>query len=415
VSDTLSPGERALGELIDAAHLAQADSLPALLSAAGGHFGASELQLLVIDHGQQVLVPFPPLDPGQEVAQSVEDTIPGRAFRLVRTEEVPLGGSGTRVWTPVLDGVDRLGVLGATFAEPTELARRRLLQLAGLAAYVLVVKADVGDVVARAARRKPMSLAAEVQWTALPPLSVATERVAISAMLEPCYEVGGDAIDHAIDDDVAHFAIFDAQGHGLRASVMGNLAVAAYRNARRAQQPLRDIAGAVEAALADQFGEGAFVTAILSALDLRTGEMTWINAGHPPALLLRDHRVVKTLQGRANRPLGVGLNTHLPLHAERLQPDDRVLLYTDGVTEARNASGEAFGVGRLADLVARTDAAGEPLAETMRRVSRAVLAYNAGDMRDDASQVLVGWRTEHPRALLPAELTGPRPDPPGRV
>jgi hypothetical protein len=413
VSDNISPGERALGELIDAAHLAQADSVPALLSAAGDQFGASDLQLLVIDHAQEALVPFPPQGPYHEVAQSLEDTVPGRAFRLVETQEVALGGSGARVWTPVLDGVDRLGVLGATLAEPTQLAHRRLLQLAGVAAYLLVVKADVGDVLVRTARRKPMSLAAELQWTSLPPLSVATERVAMSAMLEPCYDVGGDVVDHAIDDDVAHFAIFDSQGHGLRASVMASLAVAAYRNARRAQQPLRDIAEALEAAISDQFGDDAFVTAIIATLDLRSGELTWINAGHPPALLLRDHHVVKTLAGPANRPLGVGLNTRLPLHTEQLQPGDQVLLYTDGVTEARDSSGEPFGVDRLAELVARIDAAGEPVTETMRRVSRAVLAYNAGDMRDDASHMLVGWRTEHARALLPAELTRSRPGAPG--
>jgi serine phosphatase RsbU (regulator of sigma subunit) len=408
VSDTISPGDRALGELIDAAHLAQADSIPALLSAAAGRFGASDVQLLIVDHAQEALVPFPPMGPFHEVAQSLQDTIPGRAFRLVQTQDVSLGGSGARIWTPVLDGVDRLGVLGATLAEPTPLARRRLLRLAGMTAYLLVVKADVGDVLARTARRRPMSLAAELQWTTLPPLSVATERVAMSAMLEPCYDVGGDAVDHAIHDDVAHFAIFDAQGHGLRASVMANLAVAAYRNARRAQQPLREIAGAIDAAIADQFGDGAFVTTILSTLDLRTGELTSINAGHPPAMLLRGHQVVKTLDGPANRPLGVGLNSRLRLHAEQLQPGDQVLAYTDGAIEARNGGGEPFGVDRLAELVTRADAAGEPLAETMRRVSRAVLAYNAGDMRDDASHMLVGWRTEHPLATLPAELAGSR-------
>jgi hypothetical protein len=54
---------------------------------------------------------------------------------------------------------------------------------------------------------------------------VGTERIAMSAMLEPCYDVGGDSVDHAIDGATAPFAIVDAQGHGLHASVMANLAV----------------------------------------------------------------------------------------------------------------------------------------------------------------------------------------------
>jgi hypothetical protein len=410
VRDDISPGERALGELIDEAHLAQADSLPALLSAAAARFGASDVELLLIDHAQEALVPFPPMGPWTDIAQSVEDTVAGRAFRLVQTQESSLGGTGVRVWTPVLDGVDRLGVLAATLAKPTAVARRRVLQLAGLTAYLLAVKSDVSDVLVRTARRKPMSLAAELQWTTLPPLNIATERVALSAMLEPCYDVGGDAVDHSIDGDLAHFAIFDAHGQGLRASIMAGVAVSAYRNARRAQRSLPDMASAVDAAVADGFGDGAAVTAVLAILDQRTGELTWINAGHPPALLLRDRRVVGTLEPASGRPLGTGLDgTPLEAQTEQLQRGDQVLLYTDGVVDARDSEGEAFGVDRLAEVVAQTDATGEPLAETMRRVSRAVLAYNAGDMRDDASHVLVGWRTEHPNRALPAEL--PRPEP----
>ena len=278
------------------------------------------------------------------------------------------------------------------------------MQLAGLAAYLLVVKAMTGDVLARAARREPMSLAAELQWSTLPPLSVATERIAMSAMLEPCYDIGGDSIDHAIDDTTAQFAIFDAQGHGLRASVMSNLAVNAYRNARRAGRPLTEIAATVESAIAGQFEEGSFVTCLLASLELDRGELSWINAGHPPALLLREGRVVKTLDAPANRPLGLGFNPELNVHVEHLQPGDQILAYTDGVTEARDASGQQFGAERLADFVVRAVSAGESIPETMRRLSRSVLAHNHGEMRDDATHLLVGWLTDQPTRMLPEEL-----------
>jgi hypothetical protein len=402
-AEQVSPPERALGELIERAHLTQADSLPALLSAAAAHFGARDVRLLVIDQGQEVLIPFPPAGAFEEGAQSLDGTVSGRAFRRVQTQEVETA-DGTRLWVPVLDGVDRLGVLAATLSAPDALARQRLLQLAGLAAYLLVVKASVGDSLMRVSRRKRMSLAAELQWTTLPPLSVGTERIAMSAMLEPCYDVGGDSVDHAIDGATAHFAIFDAQGHGLHASVMANLAVSAYRNSRRAEEPLPEIAAAIEVAIADEFADTAFVTGLIASLDLDDGELAWINAGHPPALLLREGRVVKTLDAAPNRPLGLGLNPDFSLHIEHLQPGDQILAYTDGVIEARNARGESFGVDRLADFVVRADAAGEPVTETMRRLSRSVLAHNHGDMRDDATHMLVGWLTDQPARMLPHGL-----------
>jgi hypothetical protein len=401
-ADDLSAGERALGELVDAAHLRQADSLPVLLGVAAARFGARDVRLLVIDHSQQALIPFPPAGPWEEDALAVDGTMPGRAFRLVESQSVQTP-EGLQVWMPVLDGVERLGVLGAILEHPDELAHRRLTQLAGLAAYLLAVKSTTGDTLVRAARRRPMTLAAELQWNTLPPLSIATERVAMSAMLEPCYDIGGDSIDHAIDGATAHFAIFDAQGKGLHASVMSNLAVSAYRNARRAGQPLMEIATAVENAIAEEFAEG-FVTCVLASLDADRGVLTWINAGHPPAMLLREGRVVKTLRAPVNRPLGLGLNPELIVHAEHLQPGDQILAYTDGVTEARDEHGQQFGEERLADFVVRADAAGESIPETMRRLSTSVLAHNHGEMRDDATHLLVGWLTDQPSRMLPREL-----------
>ncbi len=74
---------------------------------------------------------------------------------------------------------------------------------------------------------------------------------------------------------------------------------------------------------------------------------------------------------------------------ESLEPGDRLLLYTDGVVEARSADREFFGAHRLVDLVARQAAAGQPAPETMRRLMHAILAHQAGQLRDDATTMLV--------------------------
>jgi serine phosphatase RsbU (regulator of sigma subunit) len=82
---------------------------------------------------------------------------------------------------------------------------------------------------------------------------------------------------------------------------------------------------------------------------------------------------------------------------EELEPDDMLLLYTDGVTEARTADGELFGLDRLTDLLEREAASGRTAEELLRRLARSVLEHQAGGLRDDATLLLVQWTgTGHP-------------------
>jgi serine phosphatase RsbU (regulator of sigma subunit) len=139
--------------------------------------------------------------------------------------------------------------------------------------------------------------------------------------------------------------------------------------------------------------------------------------------LLREGRLVRALEVEPLLPLG--LNQQLsspapaPVGTEQLQPGDMLLLYTDGVIEARSPDGEFFGQDRLVDLIARNLAAGLPAPETMRRVVHALLDHQAGDLDDDATLLLVEWHgtkgsDDEPsplsltgqRALHPGELAG---------
>lgn len=89
-------------------------------------------------------------------------------------------------------------------------------------------------------------------------------------------------------------------------------------------------------------------------------------------------------------PFGLGDGAHKPRVAE-LEPDDAVLLYTDGVTEARTADGEQFGLDRLVDLLEREAASGRTAEELLRRLVQAVLDHQGGGLRDDATLLLVQW------------------------
>jgi serine phosphatase RsbU (regulator of sigma subunit) len=218
--------------------------------------------------------------------------------------------------------------------------------------------------------------------------------------VEPAYEVGGDSFDYAVNGDIAQLAIIDAMGHGLTASLLATVAIGALRNARRSGLDLVDTVRSMAKWLGSQFGSEAYVTGIIGELHTGTGTYRWINAGHPPALLLRGGQVVKTLTAGVNPPLTVSPEAP-DVTEERLQPGDRLLLYSDGVVEARNRAGDFFGTQRLADFVARAAAAGLPAPETLRRLNLAILDHQDGNLQDDATTLLIEWSGAVTEPLTP--------------
>jgi serine phosphatase RsbU (regulator of sigma subunit) len=89
-----------------------------------------------------------------------------------------------------------------------------------------------------------------------------------------------------------------------------------------------------------------------------------------------------------------------------LEPGDRLVLYTDGITEARSPDGEFFGEQRLADFISAAVAAGEPAPEMVRRLMRHVLIHQADQLQDDASIVILEWRTGEEHRMLPQGVSG---------
>jgi sigma-B regulation protein RsbU (phosphoserine phosphatase) len=248
------------------------------------------------------------------------------------------------------------------------------------------------DSVENLSRGLPMQVAAEIVWSLLPPLTFVGPAAAVGGILEPCYDIGGDAFDYATHGETLHVALFDAVGHGITASTLTTVAINAYRSARRCGLDLMDTCRSVDKWVAAQF-PNLFVTGVLAELDLPTGRLRAIFAGHPGGLLLRGGQLVKQLPAPSALPLGLlALNGDRPeIHEEALQPGDHLLVYTDGVVEARDDAGEFFGQARLADFIIRALTDQVPLAETMRRLVRAILEYQHERLQDDATAVLVRW------------------------
>jgi hypothetical protein len=381
------PGLRLLGHLLDASHDLAPDEVVAAAAEAGRALDAEDLAIYLVDYDQTLLVPLP--DGAGRTPLEIDTTLAGRAFSAVAVQDADTG-SGRRLWLPLLDGAERLGVLGLTLPEVDDALRVRCTWLATFVAELLLSKGQYTDSYFLARRRQPMSLAAEMQWQLLPPLTFVTPRVAIAGLLEPAYAVAGDAFDYALNGDIAHLAVLDPVGHDLTASVLAAVTVGSYRHSRRAGLDLAETYAAVDRTIAAEFGGERFVTGQLAQLDCRTGRLQWLNAGHPLPLLVRRAKVVDTLACHPAPPLGLGLG-QAEIASIALEPADRVLFYTDGVTEGRNLAGEPFGEARLADMLVRETLAGQPVAETMRRLARAILAHQGRTPRDDATMVFLEW------------------------
>jgi hypothetical protein len=398
--------ERGIDHLIHVSHVAAPDELPSMVAEAGAIFDARDTTIYLADLQQRVLVAFETAvhhsaDEFPHVL-GVDATVAGRAFqqmqRLTQAASTQSEDDRVRVWQPLIDGTERLGVMGLTVptgALGDNAGMRRLERFTSVVAELVVTKTMYGDSIVRLRRTSQMTLAAEVQWSLLPPLTFANHSVTIAGGLEPAYEVAGDSLDYAVGAGVAQFAIFDGMGHGIVSAQLISLVIAAYRNARRAGQSLRETASHIESAVNDVFRAESFATGLLCELDTTRGVLTWISAGHHQPLLLREGRLVRALEVEPLLPMG--LNQQLsgtapaPIGTEQLQPRDMLLLYTDGVIEARSPDGDFFGQDRLVDLVTRNLAAGLPAPETMRRVVHALLDHQAGDLDDDATLLLVEW------------------------
>jgi serine phosphatase RsbU (regulator of sigma subunit) len=384
-------GERLLEELVRTAQQASPAELPTVLERYAEAMGMGRAVVYLADLQQRLLLPL--VEGGSDL--EVDASLAGWAYRTnsLRVEEDAPGG--LTIWLPLVDGAERLGVLELRMETLDGLKLWRCRAMASLLAMIITSKRTYSDTFAQRMRTRPMQLPTEMLRAFLPPRSIGTGRVVSTAVLEPAYELGGDAFDHSFTEDFLHATILDAMGHDLASGLATSVAMAGCRNARRTGADLAKLVATVDQALAKWLPD-QFCTGIFTQLHMPTGVLQWSNCGHPAPLLIRGQRLLDKALERASEP-PLGLPASLAggprqVHETSLEPGDRILLYTDGVVESRDEGGEQFGLERFTDYIIRSTAAGQNAPEVLRLLIHAILGHRHNELSDDATILMIEWQ-----------------------
>ena len=178
--------------------------------------------------------------------------------------------------------------------------------------------------------------------------------IALHALLLPMREVGGDLYDFYREGDKLRFIIGDVSGKGVPAAMFMSAAVNLFRAAGAHSDSPREIMEKMNVVLSENNPSLTFVTAFIGCLHVSTGELLYCNAGHCAPLIVESQKSkAESLQMEPNIPLGFDGRYSFVEQGCMLGEGDTLVLYTDGVTEARNSAHKMLGMKRWAEIVER--------------------------------------------------------------
>jgi phosphoserine phosphatase RsbU/P len=203
------------------------------------------------------------------------------------------------------------------------------------------------------------------------------------------HQVGGDYFDvMAIGPNTWSLVVADVAGKGVSSALLASFLQGAFLSASTATD-IGDVLSRINTFLNDRAEHGKYATMFYSKLDA-SGRLTYANAGHCAPLLVRKSGEVEKLDA-TSMPVGLVAGITFGVEHRGLEPGDRIVLYTDGVTEAENPAGEFFGRTRLREAV--QDAAGASCKQMHAAIQRSIEQFTAGaEQADDLTLVVMEYR-----------------------
>jgi len=199
----------------------------------------------------------------------------------------------------------------------------------------------------RQALEHDLALAAKIQQRLLPPQNAFTTNWQISYYYQPARLVSGDYCDYFSSDRDFLFLCGDVSGKGVAASMLMSHLHATFRSLADSDLPLDRIVEAANRLFLESTLAGQFATLVVGRAS-ENGSVELVSAGHLPVLHLRQDRVM--VQESTGAPLGMFSNARFPAHKMQLDTGESLLIYTDGLTEARDADGDEYGLKRVREF-----------------------------------------------------------------
>ncbi|MET9348524.1 PP2C family protein-serine/threonine phosphatase [Streptomyces termitum] len=290
-------------------------------------YAVSSADLLLVDYGFTSLRPVEPVQSPTRAPHGAVDA--GPAGHVLRTQQPYLfrdGGPTVTVCLPVTVRGDRFGVL--VLALPADRtappAVESLARVAETLGHALRVADRHTDLYRRTRRTRPLSVAGEMQWDALPGRGCTGPAFDLHAHWEPAYTPGGHLLDWSATEDELLLAVADGTGPGTPAALASTLALNALRNARRAGLDLVGQASLTDQALYGQYRGENPLAALLLRFALTTGEVEAVDAGSPALWRIRD-AVTTRVELDRQLPLGMFEDTVYTTQRLRLRPGDRLV------------------------------------------------------------------------------------------
>jgi sigma-B regulation protein RsbU (phosphoserine phosphatase) len=315
--------------------------------------------------------------------------------RFAAAESIVVSGVRSLIAAPLLDSEGCLGMIALaakgrvrTFSEED----MELLAALASAAALRIRNLALGEETAqRRLLDRELELAHDIQMAMLPRAFPDRPEVDVAALLRPARSVGGDLYDVVAEGGRVWLLVGDVSGKGVGAALFMAVTKTLFRALAPGADTVAAAVGRVNAELSRDNDRAMFVTAFAARLDIATGELEYVNAGHNPTYRLEAGGAATRLPGPVDPALGAVEGHEYRASVARLLPGDALVLYTDGVVEARSASGEEFHSLRLESHLASCR---EASADGIVRGLVVRLEEFAGDtpQYDDVTVLALRWR-----------------------
>jgi sigma-B regulation protein RsbU (phosphoserine phosphatase) len=331
----------------------------------------------------------------QESSRLYKQDFSGREGKRERSWKQPFRIAGVLAWsvlkklsparrlflllTIILASLAVIGFHFFFFTEEVEF----IVAFAGLLILLILVLGD------HISMKRDIEIAREIQRWLVPRRAPDVPGVDIAFATRPAKTIGGDYFDvfrRAVDGPLL-LAVADVSGKSVPAAMLMATFQGGLRALAGASGSLSELGGGLNRQVCANSQNGRFTTAFLAELDPATGALNYICAGHNPPILKREDGSLERLKSD-NIPLGIELKENYKTGTTQLEPHDLLVIYTDGVTEARNEDQEEFGDDRLVTLVqiAGDERSALTLANIMRNLDEFV---GAAPQHDDITCLVV--------------------------